>query len=272
MATADALKAIAAASDTRRVGPIGRKMVVTFSPGDDWVGIEQLPASLARDAGLDVDVYSLARLTASENSSDGPSYRLAVCEVGLNELERRRRVNAPTRTLSPTGNLVERTSGGKFARTQGHYGQQRGRWASTYRDPSESDVVAAQAALSRKTDLAKGAVRFFSPKAQNGGIQAGRKLAKDAEDVIRLWGSDGYAWVGPVSGIDAYRLMLFRHQGRAANSGEIAAALAVNKRGLSGEPAPVATGPEPSEQQEIKSSVSEIAIVFAVGVLGSLIG
>jgi hypothetical protein len=198
-----------------------------------WDGIREPPADLARSAGVTLDVYALARLTRSENATDGPAYALAVCEAGRNEAARRARLSStPRETRSPAGNLLFRTSG-TFDRTRGHFGRQRGRWAATLLDPRVKDVVAAQECL-KGTTLAKGATKFFSPKAQDGGTQGGIALRRDAMGVIQEWGSDGNVWVGDLPGIDPYKLMLFTNVGRPANSREMSLMRNVVERGRGG--------------------------------------
>lgn len=179
-----------------RIGPatspakVGGYLIV----GDD-------PATLANSAGVDLQVYSLARMIASEDGSAPAPRLLALAETTRNEAARGR--------VSIFA-LLTRSS---VSAAKGKYSEQAaGKWASTRVDPLARHLEAARIAIEDGSDVFGGATDFFDPRAQDKGKQGEHTLKKTSEDYITDKLSDGMAWIGQVDGIDPYRLMLFSHQ------------------------------------------------------------
>jgi len=175
---------------TARIGP------KTTLVDDSYIATE--PSALASAAGLDLELYSLARLVASEEGHAEPVYQLAVAEAVRNE--------AAKRGTSITAMLTYHTQGKPRA---GHYGRQVGRLAATTLDPTAQNVAAARAALSG-TNMVLGAHRFFAPRVHDAGTQAGKKI-RSFESVLADWTKkDRLQWIGQIPGIDPYKLALLK--------------------------------------------------------------
>jgi len=160
------------------------------------------PAELARQAGLVVGVYTVARNVRSEEGRSAVAHRLAVAEMARNK--------ALKVGYSVTRLLTERTSK-DYRFTRGHYGRQRGHWAATTLDPRECDVVTAHIALyERSRLLPTTADKYYDPRASDGG--SGGKRWTDR--VLDKWTGEGNEWIGPVvydgqELLDPYGLMVF---------------------------------------------------------------
>lgn len=209
--------------------PLGRR--VTRSTTDEHLRVIESPASLLAQAralvpDLTLDEYTAARLAASEHARGTLVELAAIVDAEVNRATRRRR------------SLFEHLTGG----AQGTYGRQGRtpagtRVASTRRDPHERHVRAALAVLRTGTmrGVSQGAERFFDPRAQLAQWNAGRSChpltiltrwsygypfqpggGRDARGRrgcpldTRRPGTRPLAWVGPIAGIDAVELMLFR--------------------------------------------------------------
>lgn len=200
--------------------------------GLTWEGTTRSARELELSAGLDENTYALARMVSSEVNlaTKPPEYGLAVAECARNES---RSWRDGSRTLAYM--LKYRTTRA-YTWTDGYYGIQKGRWASTKQDPTERDVAVAQVVIGGSRFLPAGARRFFDPRVQDGGRQGSTKLRKDAVDVIHQWGSEGWRWIGPLPNVDSYRLMVLEQERRRPlQEHEMAPALAVIRRGRSGE-------------------------------------
>lgn len=189
-----ALRAIASAGK-KRVGP------ATSLTDDAFVAVP--PKQLAAQAGMDLEAYSLARLVASEAGSQPPVVQLAVAEAIRNR--------AVAKRTSITALLVA----DKTPSQSGFYGRQLGRVAATTRDPNEQNVAAAIHAL-RGSNVTKGATHFFDPQAQDRGTQAGTPL-RPTEEIISRFQAEGLQWVGPVEGINPFKLALFKKVSKPNN-------------------------------------------------------
>lgn len=218
MADAATFAARIASASSARVGPDTRPLRIERG-GYLFVNV---PASdLAAQAGLEPDVYSLARMIASEWHSGPPLGLIALAEAARN---RARMVGQ-----SVTRMLTNTTSGAQDDYPDGVYGEQAGRWASTLQDPNGRHVEAAYIALYDGSELAEGAAKFFDPEVQDGGVQRGRSV-RPADEIVQKWTSEGWQFIWPAAlrSIDPYKLMLFRKVGDGADASE---ALAVVQRG-----------------------------------------
>lgn len=155
------------------------------------------------DAGRDLslDAYSLARNVRSEAGSGSLPEKVAMAQVAIN------RMRAQGKTISQM-----------TMRDGRWYAQQSGQNPSvaTSKDPSWEDIVIAEMALWGIFEgWADGAVLYYSPNDQDGLYRAGR--VKDDRWAIyerwtHDWGSrtDGYAWVGPLPGVNHNEQFLMR--------------------------------------------------------------
>ena len=204
---------------TAQRGETGQLVLATRAPtsGDVVTGD---PSTLAGQAGVDVEVYSLARLAASEGyddprSSDESRTVAAVleCQAVLNK--------ARARGVTVTAHLLRAVwSGGARAPGDGHYGRQGSksagyRDASTFNDPSYWHLAVAQAVIDGTVpDLAAGATDFLDPHLM-GGVQNGIALESTRAVAQRWADQDQLAWIGDVPGLDPYWFAAFRKEGDA---------------------------------------------------------
>ncbi len=190
-----------------RIDAAGRKIVgPTTKTSELLVGsrtfdiVDDDPQRLATAAGLDLDVYSLARMIASENGSSTAATILATAECARNK--------AAQRGVRVSALLLRSTIAG----AGGKYGEQAaGRWASTRRDPNGRHVECARVAMEGSNAFA-GAVDFFDPSAQDLGKQGRHPLRSSSEQYIAARAAEGLGWVGPLEDVDAYSLMVFSRQ------------------------------------------------------------
>jgi hypothetical protein len=160
-----------------------------------------LPQALAEQAGLAIDVYSLARMVASEGySTITPTGMLALAEAARNEAQRR--------GISVTQLLTTVTKDGPHA--SGFYGRQEpGTWASTYQDPTPASIAAAKQALEQSSNVAQGATDFFDPYDQRLLHKKNpQKWTLTDQDYIAKQIRAGLDWIGEVKGINSDRLFL----------------------------------------------------------------
>lgn len=175
---------------------VGAKGTLASQSGYDV--ILESPAVLAGGATQNVDVYSLARMIASEDGSASAPTLLGLAECARNK--------AAKGGVSVTKLLTRSSMSGM----DGTYSEQAaGKWASTRLDPNGRHVTAAQIAMLEDSDEFGGAVDFFDPHSQDGGLQNGRKLHLTSEDYITARAEEGLEWIGDVDGVDAYRFMAF---------------------------------------------------------------
>jgi len=116
--------------------------------------VQESPGELALSAGVPLEVYSLARMIASEHGSDGPEIKTAVGFAAWNEARRRGTTITKLMTASK--------------KSPGHFGAQHmGRYASTARDPRAIDLAIAGKILGGAlSDPTGGANQFDAPKTQ----------------------------------------------------------------------------------------------------------
>jgi hypothetical protein len=186
-----------------------------------YVIVDEAPQDLADAAGLSLDVYSLARMIASENGSASAATLLALAESTRNEAERR------------GGSVTALLTRSSVAAAQGKYSEQAaGKWASTRLDPLGRHVEAARQALDERTNAFAGAVDFFDPSAQDKGQQGTHKLRKTSEQYIADRAAEGLAWIGDVDGVNAYHLMLFAPGAKPVDTTAALAALDDGRNGI----------------------------------------
>lgn len=201
----DAVERIAAA-------PMTRLTTSTIDVANGYSIVRETPTDLAARAGVNVDVYSCARMIASEDGSANGYVLLALAEAIRN------RARAANMTITRRLTISSKNeSAGKYSE------QAAGKFASTRVDPTYRHVVAALAAINDGTNLTEGATSFFDPRSQDGGVQGGHVLRLGSEDFIRERYSEGLAWVGPLPGIDPYKLMLFGPYGGATHDATLLA-------------------------------------------------
>ncbi len=174
---------------------------------------------------VELDEYTAARLCASEHGRGSPAELACVVDSEVGRAARRHQ------------SLTAVLTGGT-----GTYGPQGGdRPASTRQHPNLRHLAAARAVLSGELrGIARGATRFFNPKQQDrmhrrwkagltstvhscsalGVLRAwcfdlppcrkGRRCCDDGSPPIGNPGTETMAWVGPVDGVDPFRLLLLR--------------------------------------------------------------
>ena len=209
-------------------GPLGERL--TRSTTDPHGTVIQSPAELlaqARRVDPDVTLEELtaARLAASEHSRGTLCELEAIIDAEVNRAQKKR--------LTLTEHL---TSGGTYGKQGGRAHGKKKRKASTRRDPHQRHLQAARAIVTtgRGRGIARGAVRFFDPRAQ---LRANQKWLRGQSDrrhchplvILERWafdrrwtrskgqcqldsrtGRDRQEWVGPIPGIDPLRLLLMR--------------------------------------------------------------
>ncbi len=197
------LEAIRASTNVL-VGP--KTSITTLRPGEptEYRAVTESPVDIHRKAGIDRNTYSLARCVASEEGSRPAEYLLAVAEMVRNKAKRKGR---------EVYQQLVFTTNSTFSFTQGRYGEQRGRTASTRQDPKQRHVAAAQAALNGGSDfLPSNATTWFGPKLQDSGKQGTHSLSYDAVEIAHKWGDDKLHWIGPLPGIDSYKFAVFSQE------------------------------------------------------------
>jgi hypothetical protein len=111
------------------------------------------PETLAAQAGVDVDTYSLARMISSEEGRSSNAVKAAVGWAAMNH------ANASGKTITAT--LTQNKN------HQGLYGTQVGGYASTALDPYEGDIAIANAILTGAyPDPTGGADQFDRPSGE----------------------------------------------------------------------------------------------------------
>lgn len=209
--------------------PIGRRLSTStprpdgsVSPSDDELLIQARRVA----PGITLDELAAARLIASERGTVGTMAEW--CCIVDAECNRAARAG---RSL-----YQSLTGGAGFGRQMGK------RPASTRQDGYEGHLAAARAVLRGEArGIARGAVRFFDPRDANAANAAWRRdpahhpRACDALTLLRRWsfglafakpdsceladkvGADNelQRWVGPIPGVDAWRLLLFAPAVRA---------------------------------------------------------
>jgi hypothetical protein len=209
---------------------------INTSHEKDWIVQEPATVLLTQARRFDPDVtmdeLTGARLAASEHGSGTFTELACIVDSELNRAERDKR------------SLFESlTVGGKFGR-QGR-AKDGNRPAATRKDPTMRHLLAARAVLSGKVrGVSRGAIRFFDPKDADkqhrtykewdAGGRKGKKVpivSCGALDLLEAWsfdygkkgrkkggnrcppdrsrkGKHTQAWIGPIDGVDPFRLML----------------------------------------------------------------
>lgn len=200
-----------------KVGP-----KTTLTPDDKGVEVVATdPAELAKSAGIEPNLYAMARAIHSEEGNADGAVLIAVGEVIRN------------RALQLKKSVFEVVTGarGKFGRQTG------GQFVSSALDPTEKSIMAAKSALDWKTNLAGGATKFFNPKAQDIGKQKGA-LKYDAVSIIQKWADEGFKWIGAAPlyrdfSVNPYTFMVLGLPG-ASHGAPLTAAISVVSQGRKG--------------------------------------
>lgn len=209
--------------------PLGRRLTTSVGRLDGTVSLsdgELLAQARQVAPGITLDELAAARLIASERGDVGTTVEwCCIVDAELNRADRAGR------------SLYQSLTRGKGFGRQGP-----ARPASTRQDGYEGHLAAARAVFSGEArGIARGAVRFFDPADANaaaGRYQAWLKdpahhaavpRACDALTLLRRWsfglpfkpgtcelvdkvGADNelQSWVGPIFGVNPWRLMLFK--------------------------------------------------------------
>lgn len=162
----------------------------------------EVPAKTwAKVAGVDPDVAALAWCLVSEalHIIKYPRYSVAIAEIVCNA-------------------GVELVTKDQRKEFDGKFGQQSGRWCSSYHHPTHKQVKCAELAIARHRAgepnlLAKGALQWLDCKTQI--YMHSKKPRKNPapETVLKSRYHVGRKWVGPVDEIDPFRLMMFGKDG-----------------------------------------------------------
>lgn len=176
---------------------------VTKSTLKDGIVLE--PASkLAALAGVNVSVYALARMLASEHDGDGVPVKTAIAWAC---------VNAARKAKVDVFVLLTRST----KMSPGSFGAQNtGRYASTARDPRRIDCQIAADVLSWKVaDPTGGATQFDSPRAQRALMaRAAKGYTKSPEQVAEARRKGGSELV-TIPGVDPDYLRFWRPKANA---------------------------------------------------------
>jgi hypothetical protein len=236
---------------------------------------------------LTLEEYTAARLAVSEHGSGSPAELCAIIDAELN------------RAIAKGVSLFQHLTAGT-GRYWAYSGSAVRVPASTRTDPGRRHVGAAFAVLrsGAARGIAQGAHRFFDPRAQmylhqrdgvshplivleawcydkkyalvGGQLPVPRRLVggNEAQPWLSGVGDDLEEWVGPVDGVDAYQLMLFRkaHAGERHNSAYLAArSVILNKAGLP--PPGTGAGPRGRLASALGSPAIRAALLAAGGLL-----
>ena len=160
-----------------RTAAVGSDGVVRW---DNGAGAAADPHELASAAGVGIDVYALARMTASEA---GGELAKTACAWAAMNMARSRKVTISALLLKGKG-----IGDGVFSR------QNLGKYASTQANPKALDLTVAARVFNRQVaDPTGGATQFDAPSAQDKLLASGTKgYTKTADQVAaeRLRGSE----------------------------------------------------------------------------------
>ncbi len=173
------------------------------------------PQALADSAGVSVDVYSLACMSASEKGNGTAEEKQALCNTAVNKAAELG--ESVTTLLTASSNPA--VNG--FYSSQAHGTH---KWASTIERPRQIDIDAATKAMNGE-DLTYGGTDFFDPRDQRL-LHASNptEYTQSDTDYIAARNAEGLFWIGAVDGIDATRLMIFSHNASADIESETAIA------------------------------------------------
>ena len=169
-----------------------------------------LAAAAGRKLGVSVslDAYTLARYVTSEVGNQSVPERVAVMQDAVNRVRYIEGSNSLTTLLLYRQPLGHKNRGfygpihGKIAGITNVASAPYGRWASTSRDPSTSNLM-----------LAIGVLNGDIPADFNKGAddQMGPEHLKDPVGSVRAHGRDRRQyWVGPLPGVDPWRTIQYR--------------------------------------------------------------
>jgi hypothetical protein len=244
---------------------VGYREIIAAAPTSPTFGSRAAAAGNVHD--LTEEEYALARVIASEHSRGSPTEICCIGDATLNGAA------AAGRTL-----IDHVTAGANAFGGQGTVGAgARKRPVSSARPPGARHLRAALALLRGRffglvdppaRGISKGARRFFDPRSQlsqhKGGVGHCHPLViLERWTFARKWGAtrctllpkngtDQQEWVGPIAGVDAYELMLFRKAGRDQAALYAAARRVIESQGLNQE------GPNPI------MPLAEFALVLAL--------
>lgn len=173
------------------------------------------PAAMAKDAGVSLDVYTLARYIQSEVGNGSVGDRVAVGQAAVNRVKYVEKHGSITRLLLYRQGNARHPNYGKYGPIHGTTNGKTdiskhsyGRWAATSRDPSVADLRIAADILSGKI-----------PDNYNRGAddQHGMDLllkhygvAKMAAS-LRARANDRKYWIGPTPGINHMHTWQYRY-------------------------------------------------------------
>jgi len=180
-----------------------------------WLS-QRYPQVIAQLGGrLALDVYTLARYIHSEAGSGTVEERVVVGELALNQARESRRTLA--QMLTPNGFYGPVHAPREWCLAHGYSCSSSNpnvccapykRWASTVRDPSIMSILIAGLVASGETgDFAQGAVTQWGPEAW---IDDGQ--TKLHNFVKNIASSSKYYWVGPLPGVDPWRVFAVRKE------------------------------------------------------------
>jgi hypothetical protein len=186
-------------------GTIGEQMIGFIAKGsrvgpdttnqrinDNEVDVD--PASLASDAGLDLDTYTLARMISSEEGNSSNIKQVAVAWVAKNNAQ------------ALGSSIFEYATDGSFGRQTGGIGS---RPVSTWEDPYEGHVTIAKGVIAGTfADPTGGARHFVAPRTQDKLHAANPDKYKSYADVDASWQSGGSQKI-VVDGIDPAILVFY---------------------------------------------------------------
>lgn len=184
---------------------------VTRAPYSKVDGVVRVdPQSLADQAGVSLEVYSLARMISSEEGSSDNTIKAAVAWAVVNHAQRSSlsiyRLLTRANNRSHAGFFGTQRDIDKDLGPDGAIRNERfnksDRYASTASDPYSGDVMIAQAVLDgRIADLTNGADQFDRPDGES-----------DPEQVAANRRADGATEV-PVEGIDGAKIRFWSRVG-----------------------------------------------------------
>lgn len=226
---------------------------------------ETLLAAARRVAGdsLTLDEYTLARVIASEGGREPRAHQLAIGDADI------------TRAAAAGRSIYQHATGGsgRYGR-QGYPPGGPKRPVSTTQDPTTDHLAVARELLGGRAGWTGGATAYFNPAVQYScwahptscvpaDVAGAKNRNQHPLDVLEKWayarsatncGRDtsdryrctlgpksstgGMTWVGPLNGVDAYRLMLFRPTRSADHEQRTAQARLVITSGIAGRSAP----------------------------------
>jgi hypothetical protein len=171
--------------------------------------VQEAPEALAAEAHVPLQIYSLARMIASEHSRGSPLEKTAIAHAVVNQA-RHRRVSVTDLLTWEDGPGI-----GRYA-TQHRTASHATRYASTRADPAREDVEIARAVMQgEEPDPTRGARRFFSPSAADKLYRTVPWQTKDAAMILEKWSREGWTPIA-IAGIDPAEL-IFLAKGKIAS-------------------------------------------------------